>query len=1212
MAKPSGTVSPTRSPQKKKRALGKKTVLPTSKPLQIRGKARKRKKSPVRKSSGSRYAILDDEDEAMSIDDSKASDDEREFEDEESEDDSTSSSEVSDSPQSPPARRRSGNSTGRAKAVSASTRGRSKDSNTSDAHHATTSGSAPNDAIALSSDGTSDSSDDGSPPKSDRKITLDKAPNRQAQLDYEMGRAEEDTRVVEWESQIEAANLCVLRMYKAGIDSKKLRNKITGVKKAIVYFRRAQGKELETRLKRYEDPSGLTPREKAELTKLIGSRQGTKRAKLRGVEILFNGMVGTLDKCSLEVSAAANPPPSAPNRNSGNQSERAASDVARAASVSQPSQDSRRKDDGTDDDNANREYGSRDGDEDDRSESVLQPPRSPVSERQEESGIRAATSQSASTSGLRSDEATGSTLVSSRDLRAAIDPPHPSSRRNNHTVRNQTAPGTDQPSATTGGTQDRNTGGTLSGGTGSDGTRGQNTLGTGRGRTAAGTSSSRRQSQLPISQGAPRPRMMLGIVQDTSQAPALLFDGAPSEEDCRKDANLWGRYIDFLAGRHINRSSFIRLILMIEYSQIPPEYFVQDERAEKSILRYLGAYFGRLEEVSDGKIVLNQFSVKRPIEPLLVPRQFQQLLPKLTLGQARKYFPRLNGEPNNNNQIWCDGMILTNDPQTVMQEAYRIFRSSEFAVRATPHAIQDAEDTATVGFGVYTDSLLSPVRILQRLQTIAECPIAIKHKRVQQTTQQSSIRTLKPGSDFHKLSAKDNADERDLPFADHFICRPKDEDKVQKTLEKEFRLGGSANLGFRKLRFVPKYDKCITEGEKKYYRKAVRRQKSFKTCAAILEREGVADLDSTIRTRDGKDVSLQHILERYPRRDGSRTRLFIRCEWIRGQEGKKIGLGISPSDRFEAEAAIDGLVAYCRHHYGDESLQWFSLAEQRLRENDVWDPRRKCVKLTGDTVDQRAAEEEDAERWEFCDEGEDEPIPEGGAVDKVPTTQALDNRAIHGREDAETMGSLRETRANPVTPGETVTKDDLEQQDDDSCGASTKAKLDYMMQRIEDDCESLSIPFSAASITSAGSTREKLRLLSLVRKDIKAEKARARESRLHWEDQKSSKSEQSPGSDSTEHTTNTRDAFDPGTTFGTQGGVAKVAEKDSGGTNMDVDSHDASRAVEGNIGPREGKSLAAGNNQACGDSRGVHGGAEQPLHSEQSSAAGLSAGGAGS
>ena len=65
---------------------------------------------------------------------------------------------------------------------------------------------------------------------------------------------------------------------------------------------------------------------------------------------------------------------------------------------------------------------------------------------------------------------------------------------------------------------------------------------------------------------------------------------------------------------------------MIEFSQIPPEFFKQGEPKEAGVLRYLGAYFRRLEEVSDGQIVLIRFSVQVQATPLTRPANFPQQL----------------------------------------------------------------------------------------------------------------------------------------------------------------------------------------------------------------------------------------------------------------------------------------------------------------------------------------------------------------------------------------------------------------------------------------------------------------------------------------------------------------------------------------------------------------------------------------------------------
>ena len=98
-------------------------------------------------------------------------------------------------------------------------------------------------------------------------------------------------------------------------------------------------------------------------------------------------------------------------------------------------------------------------------------------------------------------------------------------------------------------------------------------------------------------------------------------------------------------------------MLMIEFSQIPPEYFKSGETKEASVLRYLGAFFRRLEEVSDGALVLIRFSTKVNAPPLTRPSNFAQQLSKLTLGQAKNIFLVLRESPIKiirfGAMLWC-------------------------------------------------------------------------------------------------------------------------------------------------------------------------------------------------------------------------------------------------------------------------------------------------------------------------------------------------------------------------------------------------------------------------------------------------------------------------------------------------------------------------------------------------------------------------------
>ena len=98
---------------------------------------------------------------------------------------------------------------------------------------------------------------------------------------------------------------------------------------------------------------------------------------------------------------------------------------------------------------------------------------------------------------------------------------------------------------------------------------------------------------------------------------------------------------------------------------------------------------------------------------------------------------------------------------------------------------------------MYTDDSLSPESVRQAIVRVTGFPVAIKHKRVREETRNDGVITLKFRSSFHKIAKHEDALE--LPFADHFICRPTDRQDLQATLERELRRGGGDALRFRKL-----------------------------------------------------------------------------------------------------------------------------------------------------------------------------------------------------------------------------------------------------------------------------------------------------------------------------------------------------------------------------------------------------------------------------
>ena len=741
------TPSPTRCRPSKRRVVHRGSTVSTtgSKPKQRQSRRRKNKRPNQRKAQapGSRYAALlldDDDDDDLGFDASDGSCQGRGPGTTSSHSDSSSSSSSggsgSDSathgsdtaPNSIQNRSRSANARPtRARARSASgTSGRvaSKrrtprtNRSPSDDSAADVDGrAAPRQSspIDISSDQGSRSSTDDRPSAVQASRVVDKAPSKKAQLEYELGLAEEETRVTEWETQLDSADMCVIRLNQAKLNSKALRNKVGKVRKAIRLFREAQEAERTTRLERYEDDSSLTSRRKAELTRMVTSKQSNKQGKLRGAEIIFQGFLKVFEDSRTELSATTGTPigttstttatnssrPELPNQNDENYNPSSLKPSAIPTTTGGPANRPSRV----------QERG--------RSSSRSHRPANPASTSSARSAAASGTQGAAMT---YSAVATGARISKQR----TDSTPRSSATATATTPRHISAASRPNPSGSAErGLSSADLAETLHPSQASSREPTQSTS------VASGTGEQtvQRVRQPNPGQAVHRPRCMLGAQTDTYQPQDLLFDGAPTPEECAADPTLWGRYINFLAGKEVDRNGFLRLVFMIDLSQIPSEYFKAGETKEAGVLRYIGSFFRRLEEVSDGKIVLIQFSVQNVATPLTRPNNFPQQLSKMTLGQARKYFPRISGEPNKSQQIWCDGMILTNAPDTVMTEARSLYRTKEFAVRASPHSIQDSERTSTIGFAVFTDDTLSPARIVQRLQQVAGVPIAIKHKK---------------------------------------------------------------------------------------------------------------------------------------------------------------------------------------------------------------------------------------------------------------------------------------------------------------------------------------------------------------------------------------------------------------------------------------------------------------------------------------------------
>ena len=84
------------------------------------------------------------------------------------------------------------------------------------------------------------------------------------------------------------------RLAKARLNNKVLSSKILKLTKAISLVREGMQSEAKARLACYSDESSLTTRRKRELTAIVGNKQNYKNGKFKGAEVIFQGFIKAL------------------------------------------------------------------------------------------------------------------------------------------------------------------------------------------------------------------------------------------------------------------------------------------------------------------------------------------------------------------------------------------------------------------------------------------------------------------------------------------------------------------------------------------------------------------------------------------------------------------------------------------------------------------------------------------------------------------------------------------------------------------------------------------------------------------------------------------------------------------------------------------------------------------------------------------------------
>ena len=159
------------------------------------------------------------------------------------------------------------------------------------------------------------------------------------------------------------------------------------------------------------------------------------------------------------------------------------------------------------------------------------------------------------------------------------------------------------------------------------------------------------------------------------------------------------------------------------------------------------------------------------------------------------------------------------------------------------------------------------------------------------------------------------------------------------------------------------------------------------------------------------------------------------------------GFAVSSSSYEVAKAFLDHLLPYCRYHFGDNALAWFTIAEQSLRQNDVSDPAIQGVKQTIRDCDKDMFTMEAG--WELLDGDSDEEVEVTALqrVENVPQgQQSAGDRALGGRGANDSLLSFSEAQVRGA-PGR-VSREDLpggatrqkKTGSDRSCGESSESE----------------------------------------------------------------------------------------------------------------------------------------------------------------------------
>ena len=566
--------------------------------------------------------------------------------------------------------------------------------------------------------------------------------------------------------------------------------------------------------------------------------------------------------------------------------------------------------------------------------------------------------------------------------------------------------------------------------------------------------------------------------------------------------------LEEMSGGKVYRTEYCRFTLKLDLWSIPKHAKHKDSADyDKFVYQYLGETFDWINTKLGCDLLFCRWRKAFLISPISSKDgPFKKQFKAMNFLEFKKIFHRAIANPERRD-MWGDVLIAFNCEKPDFQEFCRDQVSPKKGLSLYPKHLQDAEDTKPLFWILWSHDLLETKPLQETLSRLLKVEVEIRLKRINDDT--------KRGTKEEEMKKR----------AWHIQVSSDDEHMAHSTLKLLCRAGNPRNPLFSGQKLIPITGECLTDTEQAFMAKSIGRQHSFNEMAATIPCGSIKYLDMEVDTPSGHSISLRQAIGRMKRKDDPKVSLFMEVGWrISRRDGptSQVLFVVTPEVRAEAQLAVNSLLPYCRHKYGDNIVRCFQASIVSAMAHITWDPVLLKAVSPNDAELEQMEEADALLGFDLDDEADDGAEGTGRMVDATPAN-ALRSKMITGNKEVDTLGSYdaaKQGKPLPKAPpiaqkdgGTVISKDATE--GTQTTSGTTRDKVSQLEAKLK------AIAIKAGlwdsddeSISTTLTQQEKVQYLT----QKVAEVAKLQAAQESWQKQKAASRSQATSSETTKET----------------------------------------------------------------------------------------------